>query len=340
MIKTISALALPLVLSLAIAGSATAQAAQPISPYQGTFVSLGKYTRAGFTDLIVTSPGGTTTVQSHSATGFLTGVKPFLNNPNPVLGVPCSVPCPAIPKTEVDFNGDGLSDTVWVNPALSGGNLYQYNFPRVVENANGVGFGTTLPFPPYEVPGEFTIRAFADFNGDGKTDILWRNGFDGTNYVWIMDGSLRVDQYQIPTVAPGWSPVAAGDTSGDNKADIFWRKDDGTQSALWVMNGAAIANQAFIPVLGSAENLFFRQPSGAFLFQRETNGTTKITQFQGTSVLGSNPGPTVASNLGWNPLKAFDVNADGFQEIVWHKPSTKELATWKFSGTQYTGGIW
>ncbi|NJL09937.1 MAG: hypothetical protein HC908_06420, partial [Calothrix sp. SM1_7_51] len=28
----------------------------------------------------------------------------------------------------------------------------------------------------------------ADFNGDGKDDILWRNSRTGENAVWFMDG--------------------------------------------------------------------------------------------------------------------------------------------------------
>src|SRR5438876_782482 len=34
-----------------------------------------------------------------------------------------------------------------------------------------------------------TPAARADFNGDGKSDILWRNSSTGENYVWLMNGT-------------------------------------------------------------------------------------------------------------------------------------------------------
>ncbi len=37
-------------------------------------------------------------------------------------------------------------------------------------------------------PTEWKIVGSADFNNDGKTDILWRNAKTGENLVWFMDG--------------------------------------------------------------------------------------------------------------------------------------------------------
>jgi len=34
-------------------------------------------------------------------------------------------------------------------------------------------------------------QAKNDFNGDGKSDILWRNQTTGQVYVWLMNGQLR-----------------------------------------------------------------------------------------------------------------------------------------------------
>jgi hypothetical protein len=35
---------------------------------------------------------------------------------------------------------------------------------------------------------EYQHRLKVDFNGDGKTDILWRNQTYGYNMVWLMNG--------------------------------------------------------------------------------------------------------------------------------------------------------
>ena len=31
-----------------------------------------------------------------------------------------------------------------------------------------------------------------DFDGDGNSDLLWRNTSSGQNYVWFMDGGTRL----------------------------------------------------------------------------------------------------------------------------------------------------
>jgi len=39
-----------------------------------------------------------------------------------------------------------------------------------------------------------------DFNGDGKTDILWRNKSTGQNVVWLMNGTTYGSYTWLPDV--------------------------------------------------------------------------------------------------------------------------------------------
>jgi hypothetical protein len=50
------------------------------------------------------------------------------------------------------------------------------------------------------------IHSLGDFNGDGRTDIVWRHA-DGTIYLWLMNGG-SVSAY-LPVGNPGgtWSIV-------------------------------------------------------------------------------------------------------------------------------------
>jgi hypothetical protein len=38
----------------------------------------------------------------------------------------------------------------------------------------------------------WAIVGVADFNGDGKPDIIWRNAATGQNTVWYMNGSTTI----------------------------------------------------------------------------------------------------------------------------------------------------
>ena len=86
--------------------------------------------------------------------------------------------------------------------------------------------GTFLP----ECWAYVACRGAADFNGDGKSDILWQND-SGLPAIWTMDG----------TNLPGWNgrpeprtvrgiSKHAADFNGDGKADILWQSDSLTES--------------------------------------------------------------------------------------------------------------
>ena len=54
------------------------------------------------------------------------------------------------------------------------------------------------------VTSDWTIQHLADFNGDGKADILWRHtsGFVG---LWFMDGPSAIGSGPVATVPPDWA---------------------------------------------------------------------------------------------------------------------------------------
>ena len=83
-----------------------------------------------------------------------------------------------------------------------------------------------------------------DFNGDGKSDILWRNT-GGALVDWTMNGSqITAGQaltYQGNPVGldSSWTVAGIGDFNGDGKSDILWRDTDGAL-VDWTMNGSQI----------------------------------------------------------------------------------------------------
>jgi hypothetical protein len=82
-----------------------------------------------------------------------------------------------------------------------------------------------------------------DFNGDGKTDILWRNKSTGQNVVWLMNGttySSYSDLLQVPDT--NWQIVGTGDFNGDGKTDILWRNKTTGENVVWLMNGTTYSN--------------------------------------------------------------------------------------------------
>jgi Ca2+-binding RTX toxin-like protein len=80
------------------------------------------------------------------------------------------------------------------------------------------------------------IDGHADFNGDGKSDLLWR-GPNGEIRSWLVDGS-SFTQTTHGTYPLSWSIIdTQGDYNGDGRSDVLWRYTDGT-IATWLMNGS------------------------------------------------------------------------------------------------------
>ena len=75
-----------------------------------------------------------------------------------------------------------------------------------------------------------------DFDGDGKSDILWQND-NGQAQIWLMNGSTVLDM-GLAGSNPGndWLVKGAGDFNADGKADILWQNVNG-QPMAWFMDG-------------------------------------------------------------------------------------------------------
>jgi hypothetical protein len=48
-------------------------------------------------------------------------------------------------------------------------------------------------------------RAYiGDYNGDGKSDIYWRDQTTGTDTIWTMDGTLATETPVADALTPEW----------------------------------------------------------------------------------------------------------------------------------------
>ena len=94
------------------------------------------------------------------------------------------------------------------------------------------------------------LRNSLDFEGDDKSDILWRND-DGTIAIWLMDGATLIASPVVGTMSAAWKITNTGDFDGDGKSDIVWRNDDGT-IAIWLMNGATLKASPVVGTMSAA----------------------------------------------------------------------------------------
>jgi hypothetical protein len=98
-----------------------------------------------------------------------------------------------------DFNGDGMTDILWHN---TNGHTSIW---LMTTNGTQVQVLSTKNFGI--IPTSWNIAVTGDFNGDGKSDILWSNT-NGDTSIWFMTGNgaqvqtLSVSDMGI--VPPSW----------------------------------------------------------------------------------------------------------------------------------------
>jgi hypothetical protein len=96
---------------------------------------------------------------------------------------------------------------------------------------------------PVIAPADWVVQDVADFNADGKADILWYHPPTGTTAIWFMDGTALVLGPAVATVPPstGWRIQGAGDIDHDGISDIIWEQTyaallGGGPLSIWIMN--------------------------------------------------------------------------------------------------------
>lgn len=143
-----------------------------------------------------------------------------------------------------DLNGDGQSDLVFRNTLT--GDIYAWNVDNIFTPGQAVTM-TSLGSPTLA----WDLNGAADFNGDGRDDLLFRRT-DGTVWIWEMNGNSIIAQGGPGTVDNVWQVRGTGDFDGDGKSDILWRSSTDGTLYLWEMYGTNIKAQGVVgsPGLG------------------------------------------------------------------------------------------
>jgi hypothetical protein len=93
---------------------------------------------------------------------------------------------------------------------------------------------------PGSAASPWTIAGTADFDGDGKTDILWYNTTTGQAVIWVLNGATVLGGGSPGSAASPWSIVGTGDFNGDGRSDILWYNSASGQVLIWFMNSITV----------------------------------------------------------------------------------------------------
>jgi GH43 family beta-xylosidase len=229
---------------------------------------------------------------------------------------------------QTDLDGDGRGDILWraVGGPASGA--------MFVWLMNGKDISGATYLEPIST--DWVIQGTGDFNGDGKSDILWRNlnktaGDAGYLYVWLMDGPKVIGKgYTNSQANFEWEVQGIGDLDGDGKQDIVWRAASGAAKGalfLWLMDGTNIKGATYLDPIasdwviqrigdftgdGKADILWRNMSPGL-----PDSGNLFLWVMDGPKVVGGTGYSNSQADFDWKVEAIGDLDGDGKQDIVW-----------------------
>src|SRR6267378_1911492 len=152
-------------------------------------------------------------------------------------------------------------------------------------------------------------RTASDFDGDCKSDILWRNTSTGENYLFFMNGPAVASEGSLRTVAEYWTLAGIGDFDGDGKADILWRNTSTGENYAFFMNGPAVASEGSLRTVAVDWTLagigdFNGDGKADILWRNTSTGENYVFFMNGPAVASEGSLRTVA-DLNWKVQPAL-----------------------------------
>jgi subtilisin family serine protease len=179
----------------------------------------------------------------------------------------------------------------------------------------------------------------SDFNGDGRSDLLWRNSATGEDYLWFMNGTTIGSSGPTFTLADqNWKVAGTGDFDGNAKADIVWRNASTGQVYVWLMDGTTISSSGPVftladqnwKIVGTAD--FNGDGKSDLLWRNAVTGENYLWFMDGTTLASSGATFTLA-DLDWKVVGTGDFDGDAKADIVWRNASTGQVYVWLMNGT-------
>ena len=172
--------------------------------------------------------------------------------------------------------------------------------------------GSCTTANPNPNPNPESFAAVGDFNGDCRSDILWRNSSTEQVYEWLMNGTASFSAAGVPAAPTSdWVIQGVGDFNGDGYADILWRNSTTGEVYIWLMNGATFTSSGSLGYVSSDWSIagvgdFDGDGKADILWWNSSTGQVYLWLMNGTTMTGG--GSVTAGLPADGPLRASAIS--------------------------------
>ncbi|MDB6024568.1 MAG: hypothetical protein JWM68_791 [Verrucomicrobiales bacterium] len=239
-------------------------------------------------------------------------------------------------NTVADLNGDGSSEIL----------LQRGNGALAIWEMNGTTFLQTVVLRHGTPATGWRGFGQADFNADGKADVVFQNKTTRKMALWLMDGTnfisgASVANGKVP--GAGWRAVSAADFNSDGQVDILFHTAAGS-AGVWIMSGTNFVGSTLLRN-GTAMGLGWQiAGTGDFngdgqtdIVWQHTTGRVVVWNMDGTTFINAvslRTGPPAST--GWRIRGVADFNLDGKTDLLWENQDGR-TSFWFYNDAAYLG---